>query len=232
MRWIRERLKLGQGVRRKRRDSWAWGFHHNRGSAPFPARQPLWREAPRPLGKRMAAAPTQIEAGGLLCPGAKGMGVSCDGWQFLLEELLFLCLPLNLFSPSLSELYYLIARFLQSGPCNKSAQVRERGGALGAVGNGTNGEIEAAGCAVPLRVRKGRPWLVLPSVIGFPVGREEWVDSRSCSSYPCFPFAQVLVQELEEHQVRAPARRGGEGWGETGRRASVGGQGPGRRLGS
>ncbi|KAK2488861.1 hypothetical protein MC885_007590, partial [Smutsia gigantea] len=51
-----------------------------------------------------------------------------------------------------AELYYLIARFLQSGPCNKSAQVRERGGALGAVGNGTNGEIEAVGCVVPLRV--------------------------------------------------------------------------------
>uniref|UniRef100_A0A673VS24 Bromodomain and WD repeat domain containing 3 n=1 Tax=Suricata suricatta TaxID=37032 RepID=A0A673VS24_SURSU len=35
----------------------------------------------------------------------------------------FLYLPLNLFFPSSTELYYLIARFLQSGPCNKSAQV-------------------------------------------------------------------------------------------------------------
>ncbi|KAK7800178.1 hypothetical protein U0070_024446, partial [Myodes glareolus] len=75
--------KLGRGVRRKRRDSQAWGLHHNRGSAPTRPRQPSGAKPPNPLGKRMAAAPTQIEA----------------------------------------ELYYLIARFLQSGPCNKSAQV-------------------------------------------------------------------------------------------------------------
>lgn len=36
--------------------------------------------------------------------------------------------------------------------------------------------------------------------------------------HSCFPFAQVLVQELEEHQVPSPFGKGWGGLGETGGR--------------
>lgn len=62
------------------------------------------------------------------------------------------------------ELYYLIARFLQSGPCNKSAQVRGKG-YLGVLGNGPIGEIEAPGEQCSWRVRK-RPAAITPTVSG------------------------------------------------------------------
>lgn len=73
-----------------------------------------------------------------------------------------LCLPLNIFFTFFLELYYLIARFLQSGPCNKSAQVSERRRS-GSRGDGTKGEVEAAECAVP---RKEWPALTSPTVSG------------------------------------------------------------------
>lgn len=78
------------------------------------------------------------------------------------------------------------------------------------MGNGPSGEIEAAGCAVPLWVRK-RPALSSAAVSGwvqFGEGGMGWWPELP--SYPCFPFAQVLVQELEEHQVRSPF---GKRWG-------------------
>lgn len=80
------------------------------------------------------------------------MGAYRDQCQFPLGKasVSLLCLPLNLFFTSFLELYYLIARFLQSGPCNKSAQVRGRRRS-GSPGDGTKGEVEAAECAVPLK---------------------------------------------------------------------------------
>ena len=71
---------------------------------------------------------------------------------------------------------------------------------------------------------KGRPWVALQSAAGFELGREEWVMARAARHNPCFPFAQVLVQELEEHQVRSPfgKRWVGFGWDWRKGRASKG----------
>lgn len=216
MRWIRERPKLGRGVRRKRRDYWAWGLHHNRGSAPTRRRQPLRIGAPK--------SPREKDGGGTYPDRSRWVAVSGgqrDGGLarrlsvfFEKASISLLCLPLNLFPPSSSELYYLIARFLQSGPCNKSAQVRGRRISWESWGMVPKGKSRQRGVRFCWGWGNGRPWLVLPSAAGFEVGREEWIDGLSCSSYPCFPFAQVLVQELEEHQVRNPfgKRWGGLGW--------------------
>lgn len=71
---------------------------------------------------------------------------------------------------------------------------------------------------------KGRPWVALQSAAGFELGREEWVMAPAARHNPCFPFAQVLVQELEEHQVRSPfgKRWVGFGWDWRKGRASKG----------
>lgn len=62
-----------------------------------------------------AAAPTQLEAGGYLEAAALLLLLLLGfGFGFCLDPLVSLLVP---------ELYYLIARFLQSGPCKKSAQV-------------------------------------------------------------------------------------------------------------
>uniref|UniRef100_A0A8C2R0G1 BRWD/PHIP N-terminal domain-containing protein n=1 Tax=Capra hircus TaxID=9925 RepID=A0A8C2R0G1_CAPHI len=50
----------------------------------------------------------------------------------------------------------------------------------------------------------------LQSAAGFELGREEWVMAPAARHNPCFPFAQVLVQELEEHQL-IPRRLDWEG---------------------
>lgn len=91
------------------------------------------------------------------------------------------------------------------------------------------GKLRHRGVRFPGEWGKGRPWLVLPSAAGFEVGREEWVNGLSCSSYSFFPFAQVLVQELEEHQVRSPF---GKRWGGLGLDWRKGRASQGRRTGA
>jgi hypothetical protein len=126
-------------------------------------------------------------------------------------------------TPSL-ELYYLIARFLQSGPCNKSAQVRGKG-YLGVLGNGPIGEIEALGEQCSWRVRE-RPAAITPTVSGCVGSGEGGMGWRpNLLSHPCVPLPQVLVQELEEHQVWTPFGKRWGGLGRTWRKGKVG-QGP------
>lgn len=91
--------------------------------------------------------------------------------------------PFNRFLCSASsELYYLIARFLQSGPCNKSAQVR--GSRWGDSGHGPTGEIKAAWCAFGLRVR-ARPALTISCwLLNREGGRGQWPEPLLISMFP------------------------------------------------
>lgn len=98
-------------------------------------------------------------------------------------------------------------------------------------GDGTEGEVEAAECAVPL---KEWPALTSPTYRPRLRGGRNGLMARAASHNLYFPFAQVLVQELEEHQVRSPfgERRRVGGDGREGGPVGGEGLGPCGRLGS
>lgn len=156
MRWIRERPKLGRRVRRKRRDSWAWGLHHNRDSAPTLPRQPLWSEAPKPPpGKGWRRHLPRSKPVGGCVRGLRGWGLSAAAVSFFWKSFYFSLPPSQPLPTSPPFPQSCITWSLDScNPDPATNPLRWDGeGDLGVLGNGPNGEIEAAECAVSLWLR-------------------------------------------------------------------------------